>query len=628
MLPEKITINHFRALRDCELTLSDNTVLVGSNGAGKSTVLKALLFFFTPVGVSSDDLQYGYDDDVSVTVVLTALSAEEQEQYTDFLNESGRLVVTKSGSLHAGAGYTVVGMKHPAFDSLRDIENGPARAFTDAFKVFGAENQRYELPSKPRSASEARDALRNWEREHPDELVSANVPFEFAGSTKTRSILSTRLVYVPAVHHAEQDFKVGRSPLGQMLEALVMPTIENRPEIAQLQDRWYADYQELFPVGGTSDLEHLADRLSEAVHEFVPGATVELRWADYVPPVPLPDVEPYISEDGVPTQISSQGHGLQRAMIISLLQAREAQLEEGESIEGASTDSHVLLLIEEPELYQHPPRARHFRRVLARLAARSGNNTRFRVVSSTHSPNFVSLDDLESIRIVRKLPDPPNPPRRVVTSTDQKAVADGYAIALGRASSGTGLMPRNLHALDSALREAFFARAIVLTEGVSDIGILAAEARRTGQDFEANGIVLASTGGKGQLPLAIVILKLLKIQSYIIFDWDAERQIAESQRLLRILGVDEAAIPAIGAPAELITASYAVMTPKIERVVQREVGAANFQAAIEEAASIFGIADDVMKNPASAAYVMESLFESGHLSPTVSRVVDAISRIS
>ena len=315
-------------------------------------------------------------------------------------------------------------------------------------------------------------------------------------------------------------------------------------------------------------------------------------------------------------------------MLIALLQARDEQLREVAAQVNAEALSHVLLLIEEPELYQHPPRARHFRRVLAKLATTPGMNCQFRVVTTTHSPSFISLEEIESIRIVRKQPTEGHVPPRRISSVTLAEVATEYARIVGNERFSEAWLLKNLHALDAALREAFFASAIVLTEGVSDIGILSAEAKRADVDLEARGIVMAALDGKGQIPLAVTILKMLGIRYYVVFDADGPGQLDENQRVLRTLGVAEADIPKMGSLQTRIHDDYAVLNPNIEEVVNAEFGTVVVKEAVGEAALVFGKKEkDVMKNPASAKFVMTTLHERGLVSDTLSQIVSRLSRL-
>lgn len=623
MIPEKMHVGHYRAVRNCTISFSDNTALVGANGVGKSTFLQALRFFFEPgIATSAEDQQFGCEDDISVAVTLGSLSESERETYADSLDGEGYLTVTKASSPERGSNYFVSGMKYAGFDELRDLYHEKATVFTPAYKAFVDIHPDLDL-AKPRAMAECKAELKRFEHDHPELLEPANVEFDFVGSTKTQLIATTRVVYVPAVHRVDDDFRAGgRSPLSQMIDALVMPEVNGKPEYLALRERWAREYQEIFPVGGTAELQDLAARLSGAISDFVPGTEVKLSWSEFVPDVQTPDIDSFVSEDGVPTQIDKKGHGLQRAMIIALLQARDEQLRETVAEATENALSHVLLLIEEPELYQHPPRARHFRRVLAKLATTPGKNCRFRVVSTTHSPSFVSLEDIESIRIVRKEMNEGRVPVRRISAVTLAEIADEFARVTGDARITESWLLKNLHALDDALREAFFSSAIVLTEGVSDIGILSAEAERSGVDLEASGIVMASIDGKGQIPLAVTILKMLGIKHYVVFDADGPAQLGENQRVLRSLGVPEADITRMGTPETSINAAYSILKPKIEAIVLADVGPAAYNKAVADAAALFGRnKDDVMKNPACAKSVMESLHEQGLKSENLSKIL-------
>ena len=89
--------------------------------------------------------------------------------------------------------------------------------------------------------------------------------------------------------------------------------------------------------------------------------------------------------------LARMGHGLQRSYLLALLQELAAS-----EVSDAPT---LLLGVEEPELYQHPPQAHHLAEVFGKMA--EGNN---QVLITTHSPMFVSGDGFENTRLVRALP--------------------------------------------------------------------------------------------------------------------------------------------------------------------------------------------------------------------------------
>ena len=319
-------------------------------------------------------------------------------------------------------------------------------------------------------------------------------------------------------------------------------------------------------------------------------------------------------------------------MIIALLQVRDEHLRSTEIIDDDQAGrpqvvTHVVLLIEEPELYQHPPRARHFRRLLKKLTADTTGNSRFRVVASTHSANFVSLDDLESIRIVSKETVQGDVPVRRIASITIAQIAKTISAETGKEYTEADIR-KNLHVLDAPLREAFFASAIVLTEGPSDVGVLTAVSEHLKIDLEAKDIVMAAMGGKGLIPLAIVVLSLLGIRKFIVFDGDEAAQLAESQRILRLLGAVEKDIPKTGSPPTTLRDTYAMLHKEMEDVLKADFGDTAYRDAVAEAAVLFGRkAADVMKNPAAAKHVVESLQAHGLKSDTLEAIVAKISAL-
>jgi predicted ATP-dependent endonuclease of OLD family len=104
----------------------------------------------------------------------------------------------------------------------------------------------------------------------------------------------------------------------------------------------------------------LGARLAEWAH---PEAHLTVKWQqDIQKSVRLeePFAQIVVREGNFSGNLSRFGHGLQRAYLLALLQ----ELSNSEN-EGQPT---LVLAIEEPELYQHPPQCQHLATILRNLA--------------------------------------------------------------------------------------------------------------------------------------------------------------------------------------------------------------------------------------------------------------------
>jgi len=92
---------------------------------------------------------------------------------------------------------------------------------------------------------------------------------------------------------------------------------------------------------------------------------------------------------GIETAVTDQGHGLQRTLIMTLLQLLAEVQNEPEEAGAIASARTTVLIIEEPELYMHPQMERRMRDVLYRLASQPG----VQVACCTHSPVFLDIAD-------------------------------------------------------------------------------------------------------------------------------------------------------------------------------------------------------------------------------------------
>src|SRR6185312_10423031 len=113
-------------------------------------------------------------------------------------------------------------------------------------------------------------------------------------------------------------------------------------------------------------------------------------------PISFPSSEIAVRDHGFQSSVERVGHGLQRAIIITILEflARErVRNPEEKTQDFEKPESDIIVAIEEPEIYQHPVKQRHISNVLNELARSFSRQTgiRIQIILATHSPLFVHL---------------------------------------------------------------------------------------------------------------------------------------------------------------------------------------------------------------------------------------------
>lgn len=173
----------------------------------------------------------------------------------------------------------------------------------------------------------------------------------------------------------------------------------------------------------------------------------------------------------------------------------------------------LLLGVEEPELYQHPPQARFLSGALADLS--EGN---CQVIVTTHSPHFVSGRTFESIRTLRKRD---NTTKVYSWTIDQQR--DYCAIRKGTSPIGAAAALSGMdRSLQSNIAELFFAGRIVLVEGQEDVALLESYLAKTDRfsDFLRAGCHFVAVGGKTKMPTLVALARGFSIDVYCIVDFD------------------------------------------------------------------------------------------------------------
>jgi len=177
----------------------------------------------------------------------------------------------------------------------------------------------------------------------------------------------------------------------------------------------------------------------------------------------------------------------------------------------------LLLGFEEPELYQHPPQARHMASLLEDLSSKNSQ-----IILTTHSPYFVSGKGYENIRMIRKSGDDKH---SIVSSVTHSEISKILATALGEEPrSPTGTMAAIEQIMQPSQNELFFASVIILVEGQEDVAFISTHLHLTGKwnQFRRHGCHFVVAEGKQNLSRPLAVANALGIPVFVVFDSDAK----------------------------------------------------------------------------------------------------------
>lgn len=638
-------IQNFRSLRDVVVTFDAHTAFIGGNGAGKSSILKALeKFYSTSKALDPDDF-FGRDTSLTVEIELTfgELTDEERDTFESRVRDD-KLVVTRLFDNSSASGrYFGSVPQNPDFAPIRALAS--AREKNAAYRSLRTTNPAYaDLPAAT-SAPQAEEFLQQWEAEHPEALVLQRDDGQFFGFQNAgRGALQrhTSFVFIPAVREASADASDGKSSaIGKLLEIVVRSAILQRRDVLAFQQEVTEKYRALVAPDNMPELGELATRLTGDLKSLYRDAEVGLAWREVTDiPVPLPVADVSLSDDGFGGPVDRQGHGLQRAFVFTLLQhlAKTSlpavpAVEEGVG-EGAEARPvhapNLILAIEEPELYQHPTKQRHLASVLRGLSEGSlpGAEGPTQVLFGSHSPMFVSLEKASEIRLARRATCEDSEFKQCeLRSLDLGIVARRLCQAWGKdegAFTATTLIPR-LHILGNELAEGFFANGIVLVEGRSDKAALHACARLLGLDFEAAGIAVLSAEGKGNLDKPYAIFTELGIPTFMLWDCDQGKKEAHANLpLLRL--ADPGQQLDIAPVATRVAGNYAHFEDTLETLLITEIGNELHQTCLGDACEPFGLtaSKDTHKIPEVMLHTLRYAKERGAVCHTLEALARAI----
>jgi len=533
----RFEIKNFKSIEYLAFDWKDLIVLIGENNTGKSSVLHALSWFLSGSAIKDQSLyrrhQAGPNDAIELIGYFDQLSDRDKNQVA----VKGRMhndewILKKQFWFEEGTpeDQDRSGWKEQlySYSTRETFANWPEP--DNSWSTFSPDYQPLiqQIPNRPnRPNAVAREALREIVRQQRSDLVVQSAPEWIpnpggGGNWKSNAnSIIPRVIYVRAVHEATDETNTkDASTYGKLINLIVERSLSKRQEMQQLRSAIEAVLElfrpdEAHPEKQAEEIRFLQDRINQGLSDVIGGQAVIKTDPPELGSLVLPSTALVIRDPlaGIETQVTHQGHGLQRTLIMTLLQLlTEAQEQAGVDVEAASVEARPsILMIEEPELYMHPQMERRMRDVLYKLAGQ----TNTQVICCTHSPVFLDIANKYQSIV------------RLVKQGDGKVI--GYQVTQDLfAGHLDAIEKQRLQAVarfNPTVNELFFARQVVLLEEFSAIVAFERAGEITGlfarHPHVRRGVCLIDCAGKDSIPGFQRVLNRFNIAYRVIHDADA-----------------------------------------------------------------------------------------------------------
>ena len=635
MLIKSIHVENYRSILSETLNLDNLTIMVGANGAGKSTFLRAIELFYSPSpAVTADDFFAGVSTEIVISITYTKLSNKAKERFAKYLSEDELTVemIVSWNNEKPNISYHGSRLQNPDFERFYEAAKSGKVEARNVYNNGIRELESYcDLP-QARNYDDIQTVLQAWVEANPDKCKRMRDDGQFFGFKEVgRGYLfdHSQFLFISAVRDASRDAAEGKgSVITRLMDLVVRNALANREELTKFKQETQERYEEILKPENLTELTILRNQLSETLKTFVPNAGIELEWQPLEPlNILMPKANVELLEDGYRSKVEMTGHGLQRAFIFTMLQhlARAQRpvfenVEEDINLEMPS----FMIAIEEPELYQHPNRQRHFGRVLRKLANGdlSGVVSDIQIVCATHSPLFIDIAHFDEIRLIRK--ELTNNKKLPKTSTVFHARYQDIVLRMQNIRNDPHYSVDKLKTLmpqlmTTFINEGFFADVVVLVEGVTDRAVILEVADCHNIDLEAMGIGIIPTGGKGNIVIPAVIFEKLGIPTYLLWDCDEKTDNVDLFAFVSHQPTNQNRTQSKRLSADMIQPHFATFYKNREYTMEREIGKTLFDTLVNQCNIEVG--DKELKKPIVVQRLTRLIYENGKSLSSIDQII-------
>jgi hypothetical protein len=493
---------NYRSLKSFGLDVDDFLVLVGENNHGKSNFFYALeLFLSSSTKGVSKEIFFNrlVDKPIRLTATFKELSEQESQKLRPWM-VNGTMTLRKEYAIDledkTSVDYYAL-MSVPVDDWL---DSGYAE-YNNRSVLSTLPIGSYLPATGKISKVVYAEAVRRYTEDNRSTIAyRTELRKNPAGFKQVLDGYLPELYLVPAIQDASNETNTSTSStlLGRLIGLVIDRMSLNNPTFQQVKKSLESVKVMIDGTAPDQKIAEIRELESSIKRELLPwnvGIDIGIEAPD--PKTIFTLGTRIVVDDGIATDISQKGHGLQRALLFALIRIWASTIHKpvGEERQRAS-----IIAFEEPELFLHPQLSRVTYDALKHVSEVE------QVLICSHSPHFVSLEDYRNIAIIRKL------------SPQEGTKAYKVQGDLFEAGSEQKKRFSMIQFFNPDRNELFFSRKVVLAEGATEKVLLPLLAKR--MNIFDHRISIVDCNGKSNLSIYIKVLNSFRVPYLVIHDED------------------------------------------------------------------------------------------------------------
>lgn len=520
-----LKIEGFKKIKSATVYFGDATFLIGSNNAGKSTVLRAIeCLLSAKKAIPNGDYYSVVDEDTGETkpafdtVVLEAEFRNLPVEARHWRGFKGRIFAYEP-SREGDTGLSVIYRK--TFTFGRDVlvefrsKERELKPEFDGYKtardliVRGAPAVEVEslFPDLDAKIGSSKAALEKLEQlDDIWDTKEAEVWFQNPGGIPGVVLkMLPRFLLIPAETSVGEIEGAPGGVLGKTLNELFEDVRSASDNYAQAQRYLDELAKELDPEDSDSEFGKMIAELNSVLAGVFPDSQLHARASLSDPKTALKPSFNVEMSSNVRTPVSCQGSGMIRAAAFGMLRFRQKWLSKREDEHKRS----LIVCFEEPEIYLHPSAANQMRNTIYELSGKESQ-----IVATTHSPFIIDLSRKPK-QILNSLRDVDGDVRSLPFN-----VTDAYLALAADSRAHVKMLLR----VDDHVARVFFAKHVVIVEGDTEEVVIKESLKRLPKDKYLRVLCdfeIVKARGKASIIGLVNYLAAMGIYPVVVHDRDA-----------------------------------------------------------------------------------------------------------